>query len=123
MFPEMNEDGNRIKPTPRKVHMGTNLLKKGHKVKSSNTTGQGHCSSTSPLNGIRENGEIVKVEEQKSLITSGQAQLTNMGDTTENLSQGVNVTFEVDNENTELSRDIPPNPHVLLKYLRNLQKK
>ena len=46
-----------------------------------------------------------------------------MGDTTENLSQGVNVTFEVDNENTEVSRDIPPNTHVLLKNLRNLQKK
>ena len=46
-----------------------------------------------------------------------------MGDTTENLSQGVNVTFEVDNESREVSRDIPPIPHVLLKNLRNLQKK
>ena len=64
MFPEMNEDGNRIKPTPKKVHMGTKLSKKGHKVKSSTTTGQGHCSSTSPLSSIRENGEIVEVEEQ-----------------------------------------------------------
>ena len=43
-----------------------------------------------------------------------------MGDTTENLSQGVNVTFEVDNKNTEVSRNIPPNPHVLLKNLKNL---
>ena len=58
--------------------------------------------------------------DQQSLITFGQAQLTNMGDTTENLSQGVNVTFEVDNENTDVSRDIHPNSHVLLK---NLQKK
>ena len=57
MFPEMIEDGSRIKPTPKKVHMGTKLLKKRHKVKSSITTGQGHCSSTSPLNSIRENGE------------------------------------------------------------------
>ena len=40
-----------------------------------------------------------------------------MGDTTENLSQGVNVTFKVDNG------DIPPNPHVLLKNLKNLQNK
>ena len=46
-----------------------------------------------------------------------------MGDTTENLSQGVNVTFEVDNGNTDISRDIPPDPHVLLKNLKNLQKK
>ena len=46
-----------------------------------------------------------------------------MGDTTENLGQDVNVRFEVDNENTEVSRAIPPNPHVLLKNMRNLQKK
>ena len=140
MFPEMVEGGSRIKPTPKKVHMDTKLLTKGHKVKSSITTSQGHCSSTSPLNSIRENGETEEVEEQmpelidisddgdtngdqQSLITFGQAQLTNMGDTTENLSQGLNVTFEVDNENTEISRDIPPNPHVLLKNLKNLQKK
>ena len=61
--------------------------------------------------------------DQQPLITFGQVQLTNMGDTTENLSQGVNVTLEVDDENTEVSRDIPPNPHVLLKILKNLQKK
>ena len=66
MFPEMIEDGSRIKPTPKKVLMGTKLLKKGHKVKSSTTTSQGHCSSTNPLNSIRENGEIVEVEEQMS---------------------------------------------------------
>ena len=137
IFPEMNEDGNRITPTPKKVHMGTKLLKKGHKAKSSTIKSQGHCPSTSPLNTIRENGEIVDVEKQmpelvdisddgdtnghqQPLITFGQARLTNMGDTTENLSHGVNVTFEVDNGNTEVSRDISPNPHVLLK---NLQKK
>ena len=52
---------------------------------------------------------------QQPLITFEKVRLTNMGDTTENLSQGVNVTFEVDNGNTEVSRGIPPNPHVLLK--------
>ena len=125
-FSEMIEDGCRIKPIPKKVHMGTKLLKKGLKVKSSITTGQGDCSSTSPLNSIRENGKTEEGEEQipklvdisddgdvnggqQTLITFGQAKLTNMGDTTENLSPGVNVTFEVDNENTEVSRDIPPN--------------
>ena len=51
--------------------------------------------------------------DQQALITSEQARLTNGGDTTENLSPGINVTLEVDNENTEVSRDIPPNPHVL----------
>ena len=124
LFPEMIEDSCRIKPIPRKVHMGTKLLKKGLKVKSSITTAQGDCSSTSPLNSIRENGETEEVEEQipelvnisddgdvnggqQTLITFGQAKLTNMGDTTKNLSPSVNVTFEVDNENTEVSRDIP----------------
>ena len=64
LFPEMIEDGCRIKPIPKKVHMGTKLLKKEHKVKSSITTSQGDCSSTSPLNSIRENGETEEVEEQ-----------------------------------------------------------
>ena len=140
LFPEMIEDGCRIKPIPKKVHMGTKLLKKGLKVKSSITTGQGDCSSTIPLNSIRENGETEEVEEQipelvdisddgdangdqQTLITFGQARITNMGNTTEKLSPGVNVTFEVDNENTEVSRDHPPNPHVLLENLKNLQKK
>ena len=44
--------------------MDTKHLKKGHQVKSSITTGKGHCSSTSPLNSIRENGETEEVEEQ-----------------------------------------------------------
>ena len=56
--------------------------------------------------------------DQQTLITFGQARITNMGDTTENLSPGVN-----DTENTEVSGDIPPNPHVLLKNLKNLPKK
>ena len=63
MFPEMKEDVNRSKPTPKKVHMGTKLMKKGQKAKSSTIRSQGHCSSTSPLNTISENGEIVEVEE------------------------------------------------------------
>ena len=70
------------------------------------------------LVGISDDGDTNG--DQQPLITFGQARLTNMGNTTENLSQGVNVTFEVENGNTEVSRDIPPNPHVLLK---NLQKK
>ena len=103
IFPEMNEDVNRSRPTPKKVHMGTKLLKKGQKAKPSTIKSQGHCSFTSPFNTIRENGEIVEVEEQmpelvdisndgdtngdqQPLITFGQARLTNMGDTTENLS-------------------------------------
>ena len=64
IFPEMNEDVNRCRPTPKKVHMGTKLLKKGQKAKSITIKSQGHCSFTSPLSTIRENGEIVEVEEQ-----------------------------------------------------------
>ena len=44
--------------------MGTKLLGKGQKSKSSTTAGQGNCSSTNPLNPIREKGEIVDMEEQ-----------------------------------------------------------
>ena len=51
-------------------------------------------------------------QQSQPLITFGQAQLNNMGDTTENLGQSINVTFEVDNGN---SRDTPPNPHILLR--------
>ena len=82
---------------------------------------------------MRGNGETVDMKEQmpelvenveiddnsasggqqsQPLITFGQAQLNNMGDTTENLGKSINVTFVVDNEN---SRNTPPNPHVLLK--------
>ena len=64
LFPKMIQDGCRIKPIPKKVHICTKLLKKGHKVKSSITTSQGDCSSTSPLNSIKENGETEEVEEQ-----------------------------------------------------------
>ena len=44
--------------------MGTKVLGKGQKSKSSTAVSQGNCSSTSPLNPIRENGEIVDMEEQ-----------------------------------------------------------
>ena len=52
IFPEMNEDVNGSKPTAKKVHMDTKLLKKGQKAKSNTIKSQGHCSSTSPLNTI-----------------------------------------------------------------------
>ena len=44
--------------------MGTKVLGKGQESKSSSTVRQSTCSSTSPLNPIRENGEIVDMEEQ-----------------------------------------------------------
>ena len=52
------------------------------------------------------------------LMTFGQACLNDMGATTETLGQSINVTFEVDNEN---SRNIPPNPHLLLRDISQEQ--
>ena len=116
-----------------KIQMGTKVLGKGQKSKSRITESQSNCSSTSPLNPIRENGEIVDMEEQipelvdetenddsgtsgdqqsQPLITFGHTHINDMGATTENLGQSMNVTFEVDNEN---SRNTPPNPHILLR--------
>ena len=44
--------------------MGTKILGKGQKSKSSTTASQSNCSFISPLNPIRENGEIVDMKEQ-----------------------------------------------------------
>ena len=57
-------------------------------------------------------------QQSQPLITFGQACLTDMGATTENLGQSINVTFAVDNEN---SRNTPPNPHVLLRDVNQEQ--
>ena len=115
------------------IQMETKVLGKGQKSKSSTTASQSNCSSMSPLNPIRQNGEMMDMEEQMPKLvddsenedsstssvnqqsqpfrTFGQVRLNNMGATTENLGQSVNVTFEVDNGN---SRNTPPNPYVLL---------
>ena len=134
---ERDQTGSGIKTN--NIVMGTGILGKGQKSKLKTTVGQDTCSSSTHLNPIMENGEIVDMEEQvpdlvenvenddssasggqqtQPLITFGQAYLNNMGDTTENLGQGMSVTFAVDNEN---SRDTPPNPHVLLKDVNKNQ--
>ena len=46
------------------MSMGTKILGKGQKSKSSTTVNQSNYSSINPLNAIRENGEIVDMEEQ-----------------------------------------------------------
>ena len=82
------------------ISMGTKILGKGQKPKSSTTAGQGNCSSNNPLNPIRDNGKMVDMEEQmpelvenvenddsgtsegqqlQPLITFRQAHLNNMG--------------------------------------------
>ena len=122
-------DGTGPRNKANNIQIGTQVLGKGQKSKSSTTADQ----ANNPLNPIRENGEIVDMEEQmpelvddtenddsstsrgqqsQPLITFGQVCLNNMGVTTENLGQSINVTFAVDNEN---SRNTPPNPHVLLR--------
>ena len=134
-FPWMTSDKDEIgsQNKTNKIQMGTKVLGKGHKSKSTTAVNQSNCSSMNRLNPIRENGEIVDMEEQipelvddtenddssanggqqsQPLITFGQAHLNNMGATTENFGQSINVTFNVDNEN---SGNTPPNPHVLLK--------
>ena len=119
--------------------MGTKILGKGQKSKSSTPVNQGNCSSINPLNPFRENGKIVDMKEQmpelvdgtenddsgtnggqqsQPLITFGQACLNNMGATTDGLGQSINVTFAVDNGN---SRNTPPNPHVSLKDVNQEQ--
>ena len=44
--------------------MGTKVLGKGQRSKSSAAASQSNCSSMDPLNPIRENGEIMDMEEQ-----------------------------------------------------------
>ena len=93
---------------------------------SASRTSSRVSSFISPLNPTGENGEIMDMEEKmpelvddtenddigtsgdqrsQPLITFGQAHLNDVGATTENLGQSINVTFEVDNEN---SRNTPP---------------
>ena len=134
-FPWMTSDIDAFgaKNKTNNIQMGTKVLGKGQKSKSSTTASQSNCSSISPLNPIRENGEIADMEEQmpelvddtgnddsstsgdqqsQPLIIFGQVHLNDMGATTETLGQSINFTFEVDNEK---SRNTPPNPHVLLR--------
>ena len=49
-------------------------------------------------------------QQSQPLITFGHMHLNDIGATTENLGQSINVKFAVDNEN---SRNTPPNPHIL----------
>ena len=57
-------------------------------------------------------------QQLQPLITFGQVQLNDIGATSENLGQSINVTFAVDNRN---SGNTPPNPHVLLKDINQEQ--
>ena len=109
-FPWMasERDAFGAKNKTNKIQMGTKVLGKGQKSKSSTTASQSNYSSIGPLNPIRENGD----QQSLPLITFGLVHSNDMGATTENLGQSINVTFEVDNGN---SRDTPPNPHILLR--------
>ena len=65
-----------------------------------------------------ENDDSGMSGDQQPLITFGQACLNNMGATTENLGQSINITFEVDSEN---SRNTSPNLHILLRDVNQEQ--
>ena len=94
---------------PSQIKMGTKALKKGRISKTADS--QSNCSSMHPLNAIRENGEIMDMEEQMpELVDISDNEISS---TRENL-QG---------STTENSRNTPPNPQVLMKNLKNLQKK
>ena len=97
---------------PSKIKMGTKVLEKGKKSKAA--ASQSNCSSMHPLHPIRENGEIMDMEEQMpELVDISDNEISStrenlQGSTTKN--QSVNVTFEDEN-----SRNTPPNPQVLMK--------
>ena len=65
-FPWMTSERDAFvaKNKTNKIQMGTKVLGKGKKSTSSTTSSQSNCSSISPLNTFRENGEIVDMEEQ-----------------------------------------------------------
>ena len=75
---ERDTFGTRYKPN--QIQMGTKVLGKGQKSKSRTAESQSNCSSTSLLNLIRENGEIVDEEEQ----------MPELVDDTENDDSGAN---------------------------------
>ena len=119
-FPGVVDIVNSKQNLSSKIKMGTKALDKGKKSKTA--ASQSNCSSIHPLHPIRDNGEIMDMEEQMpELVDISDAKISStrenlQGTPTEN--QSVNATFEDEN-----SRNIPPNPQVLMKILRNLQKK
>ena len=76
-------------------------------------------SKVTPYNDTKNDDSSASGGQQSQpLVTIGQVHLNNMGATTENLGQSINVTFAVDNAN---SRNTPPNPHVLLRDVNQEQ--
>ena len=116
-FPGVVDIVNSKQNFPSKVKMGTKALKKGKNLNTA--ASQSNCSSIHPLNPIRENGEIVDMEEQMpELVDISDNEISS---TSENL-QGSTTEIQSVNED-ENPRNTPPNPQVLMKNLRNLQMK
>ena len=128
-FPGVVDIVNSKQNFPSKIKMGTKALEKGKKSKAA--ARQSNCSSMHPLHPIRENGEIMDMEEQMpELVDTSDNEMPELVDISENeisstrenlqgsttQNQRVNVTFEDEN-----SRNTLPNPQVLMKNLRNLQ--
>ena len=105
---------------PNKIKMGVKSLSKGKKSKAA--ANQSNCPSMHPIRPIRENGEESDMEEQMpELVDISDNEISSTrenlkGTTTEN--QSIRITFEDEN-----SKNAPPNPQILMKNLKNLQKK
>ena len=61
-FPGVVDIVNSKQNFPSKIKMGIKALEKGNKSKAA--ASQSNCSSSHPLHSIRENGEIMDMEEQ-----------------------------------------------------------
>ena len=102
---------------PSKIKMGTKALEKGKKSKLLPAK-----ATVLPCTLYMLLGKWGDIEEQMpELVDISDNEISSMREnqqesTTEN--QSVNVTFEDEN-----SRNTPPNPQVLMKNLKNLQKK
>ena len=101
---------------PNKIRMGTKSL--GKDKKSETAANQSNCSSMHPLHPFGENGEESDVEEQMpELVDSSDSEISS---TREN-KQGTTIESIIENDN-ENSRNTPL-PQVLMKNMKNLQKK
>ena len=82
-FPGVVDIVNNKQNFPSKIKMGTKALKKGKKSKAA--AGQSNCSSMHPLHPIRENGEIMDMEEQMpELANTSDNEMPELVDISEN---------------------------------------
>ena len=82
-FPKVVDIVNNKQNFPSKIKIGTKALKKGKKSKAA--ASQSNCSSMHPLHPIRENGEIMDMEEQMpELVHTSDNEMPELVDISEN---------------------------------------